>query len=319
MGKIDDIAAAYGTQTIITPFTPVIEDYLRTTVRCGLGWDAAWFYAIVQTKKGKRYGLTRGYEKASSSNFMSCNMLDDPSEISPRLFKRMYVGFCFHEKVKDKDMVIAQSAPSKHHFKVVIEPQRFHWQEENGEVDLHLTALGPAMRLFSPGGKINEETYYTSELCAVTGTVMGEEVSGFGGMDQAWLPHGIAWTQCKTYLYHESYWLVFANRYEDETTDYGIVGCGPGGWNLSYYVQNGVPVTSHDNEFRNTYAEAGYPSELDIRLGANHFKWTADCRLNEIKGHVQWMSGRMINLGEKKVPIASYSQFEYRPFGQFQQ
>ena len=273
-GYVDDIAMAHGTETIISSFNPVIEDYLRTTTRLGLGWDSAWIYAIVKTASGQRYSLTRGYEKASASMFMSCKMLDDTSEVSPRLFKRLYMGPILNQRIPDHDMVVVQSYPSKHNFKVEIKPNRYHWQEENGEVDLHLEALGPACRIISPGGRINEEMYYTSELCSVKGSIMGEEVTGFGGMDQSWLPHGIAWTQSKTYLYMESYWLVWANRYEDGTTDYGIAGCGPGGWNLSFYVRDGQPVFSNDNEFKVEYADAGYSTEMDIRLGANRFKWT---------------------------------------------
>jgi hypothetical protein len=214
-------------------------------------------------------------------------------------------------------MVQVKSYPSKHNFEINIEVNRFQWQEENGEVDLYFEALGPACRFLGPGGKINEELYYTSELCSVSGKVLGEEVSGFGGLDQSWLPHGIAWSQSKTYLYFESYWFTWANRYADGSTDYGIAGHGPGDWNLAFYVKDGQSYVSGDNEFKTKYAEEGYPLEVDIRLGSQRFKWTCDCRLNEIKGHVLWVNGQMINTSEKNLPIKSYSTFEFRPHGEF--
>jgi hypothetical protein len=52
-------------------------------------------------------------------------------------------------------------------------------------------------------------------------------------------------------------------------------------------------------------------------MGSKKFKWTCDCRLNEIKGFVLWVSGQMVNLEEKELPVESFSQFEFRPHGQF--
>ena len=315
---IDEIARAHGAETIITPFTPnAIDEYFRTTVRFGLGWDSAWIYTSVKTAAGQRYALCRGYEKASSSLFMSSKLLEDTRSVSPRLYKRLYIGPSTFDKVPDKEMIRIKSFPSKHNFQIDLEVNHFHWQEENGEVDLFFEALGPACRILSPGGRIKEDGYYTSELCTVTGTVLGEAVTGFGGLDQSWLPHGIAWGQCKTYLYLESYWFVWANRYADGSTDYGIAGHGPGNWSLAFYVKDGQPHVSNDNEFQIKYAEEGFPLEVDCRMGSRRFKWTCDCRLNEVKGHVLWINGQMINREIEDLPVESYSTFEYRPFGDF--
>ena len=315
---IDEIAKAHGTETIVTSFTPKsIEDYFRTTTRFGLGWDSAWVYAIVKTSGGQRYAFCRGYEKASSNLFYSCKLLGDTRSVSPRLHKRLYIGPGTFEKIPDKEMARVQSYPSKHNFQIDLEVNRFHWQEENGEVDLHFEALGPACRFLGPGARIKEDVFYTSELSTVSGTVLGETVTGFGGIDQSWLPHGIAWAQSKTHLYFESNWFVWANRYADGSTDYGVAGCGPGNWSLAFYVKDGQPYITNDVEFQAKYAEEGYPREVDCRMGSKRFKWTCDCRMNEIKGFILWVSGRMINREEEELPIETFSQFEFRPHGAF--
>ncbi len=43
-------------------------------------------------------------------------------------------------------MIELKSYPAKNNFKIELEVNRFHWEEENGEIALHFNALGPGFR-----------------------------------------------------------------------------------------------------------------------------------------------------------------------------
>ncbi len=316
--NLDETAKAYGTDTIISSFTPQsIEEYSRTTTRFGLGWDSAWIYCSLTSAGGQKYALMRGYEKTSSSLFMTNRLLEDTRGVSPRMYKSLYIGPSFFDQVPGQKTLRVKSYPSKHNFQIDLEAGRFHHQEENGNIDLFFESLGPACRFLIPGARIKEDLYYTSELCSVKGKVEGEEVTGFGGLDQAWLPHGIGWAQSKCYLYFEEYWLVWANLYADGSVDYGIAGYGPGGWSLGYYVRDGRPYPSNDNSYKMEYADEGYPLKAEFKLGSNEFKWSCNCRLNEVKGHVLHVNGQMMNTAVKEKPVDGFSWIEFRPHGAF--
>lgn len=309
----DDVARQYGTEIMAASFTPgSLEDYFRRTVRFGLIWDYGWLYAAVTSKGGQRYALHRGYEKASTNHVLTCKLQKDLSSVARKLYKHLYMGPAFFERLEEKNRILVTSYPARNNFKIEIEVNHFHWQEEEGAIDLQFEALQPACRWLNPGAGIQEDLYYTSELCQVTGTVLGEEVSGFGGLDQAWLPPGIGWTQCKIYQQIQDFWIVWANRYGDGSIEHGIGQYGAGGWNLGFFVQGGRPFISTDNVFLMTWAEEGYPLKADLEMGPHRFTWTCNSRLAEIKGVVLWANGQMVNTARKDTPVEGFSWIEFR-------
>ncbi len=310
----NDLAKDYGGKTFADSFTPTLEDYFRTTVRYGLAWDFAWFYATVTTAQGKIYNFCRGYEKTNSTLAMNTMLTNDPSAGAEPLFKRLFIGMILFEQLKDQEMITVRSIPAKHNFQFNIEPGRFHWQEENGELDLQMRTLGPALWFFTPGAKIKEDVYYTSELCRVTGTVMGEAVSGFGGLDQTWMPIGMGYIHGKLYKYLEESWISWANSYADGTYEYGVCFTGFDQWSCVFYCKNGESpyVATKQNDFSIQWTGDGVPQEVLIQSGPHHFKWTADARATELKEHMQWATGRMINLARNDTPVKSFSTNEYR-------
>jgi hypothetical protein len=155
--------------------------------------------------------------------------------------------------------------------------------------------------------------YYTSELCRVRGTVFGEAVSGFGGLDQAWMPMGMSYFQGIVYRCLHSYWFYWANRYADGSFDYGIAFRGPGDWNLCFYVDNGKTYVSTENESKRTWAAEGYPSQVDFKTPTHQFRFTCNSRTTPMpEFHVQWTTGHVINLAKKEKPIEGTCTVEYR-------
>lgn len=312
----EEVAQEVGAEVIGSYFTPQrIEEYYRTTERFGLTWDTGWIWGEVWTESGQRYTLCRGYEKASTNQILVCKLTDDLGRTSEKLYKHLYMGPMYFEMSADGEKVLLKSYPSKNNMKIELGVGTYHWEEENGEIDLHFDRLGPAFRFLSPAAATGEEVYYTSEVCRIEGVVQGEKVKGFGALDQAWLPPGVGWTQCKTYKYLQDYWIVFTNRYADGTIDYGISLYGAGNWNYGYYVDNGKATLSmENNRFDMTWAEEGYPKKASLKMGPVNLEWTVKSRMYEIKGNVIWAAGQMINLDKKEKPVESTSWVEFRSF-----
>ena len=156
--------------------------------------------------------------------------------------------------------------------------------------------------------------YYTSEQHKVSGTILGEAVSGFGGLDQCWLPAGVTWFQSKTFLNLYDYWFYWANRYADGSTDYGLAFHGPGNSNLCFYGDEGKASVSTETEveFNIRWAAEGYPEEINIKTGSHQFRWTCDSRATPMPQEaLGWTTGRVINLSKKDLPVEGNSNIEY--------
>jgi hypothetical protein len=310
----DEIAKEVGAVVIGTPLNvESIDHFFRTTEFFGLSYDTTWISGEVVATDGERFAFCRGYEKASTNLMLSQKLNEnDLSQKSEKLYKRLYMGPMSFDMAEGKEMVELKSYPSKNSFFINIELDRMHWREENGEIDLHYRPLKPAFHWVSPGAKTKEELYYFAQMNEINGKVQGKEVKGYGTIETAWLPPGIGWTQCKTYKYLQDYWIVFANRYADGTIEWGISQYGAGNWNCGFFVDNGKPYVSTDNEFNMKWSDVGYPLEGNLRMGPHKFKWVVKSRMFEIKGNVIWATGQMINLAKKESPTHRYSWIEFR-------
>ena len=303
----------FGYEVIAAPFTPgSISDYFRTTQKKGLEWAEGWLSVSLQSDNGQRYGFVRGYEKTSSNLILSFKMRDDLLDVSSKLFKKLYTGKIVFDLTDGQEAVVIKSNPSKHNFHIQLNVNKIHWKEESGDIDLQFESLGPAFGYYIPGGRIKEELYYTEELFRATGKVLGETVNGYGSLDQVWLPPGIDWFESKGFLFFEDQWIVWANRYPDGSTDYGLVISGPENWNICFYADGGEIYTPENNNIDIKWAEEGYPLKVDVAMDNNRlqFQWTCKQRILEVKDMGLWANGQMINLAKKNKPVEGYAWFE---------
>ncbi len=312
----DDIIKEYGVAPTIEAFTPSsLDDHARTSTRSGLVWDQAWLYTIVASADGQKYVLIRGWEKALTGMWLSSKLDSDIKKVSPRVFKSLYSGPINFDLDESSEMARIKSWPSKHGFQVDLYTDRIEWQEEKGALDLQWKTLGPAMRLSDLGGESHEGLVYTSEMFEVKGTLNGVAVSGLGGLDQAWLPPGIGWTQCKTYTHIQGVWIPWATRYDDGSVEYGVNAAGAGDWRWAFWVRNGEAYINASNSVEMTFGDAGgaqIPLEADVRHGDHRFRWIADGRADIIKGNMNWVSGKMINLATTASPVETFAWNEFR-------
>jgi hypothetical protein len=193
-------------------------------------------------------------------------------------------------------------------FHVSIRPQHYQWKEADGELELDFRALGPALKYFCPGER--EDALYTSEFCRVTGTLQGRPVKGFGGMDCAFGTPGVGWIQGKIYSRLEKYWIVWANRYEDESIEYGICFDGEGEFNLGFIVRDRT-VSISDCTIRMEHFDDGFPRQAHISIGDDRYLFQATARVSRIKAFMQWANGRMNSERDERKAVERFSWLEF--------
>jgi hypothetical protein len=295
-GGLDDrsgLDARWGTRTLVRAFTPVAETYHRTFRPHGLAHQGTWVWSCVADDSGQHYAITREFKVEATTLAVVSKLERDTGRSSPRLYNNLYLGIIYHAIDSADGCVRVASYPSKGAlpFSVEIQPQRYHHTEAGGGVDLRFVALGPAMEYFCPGEW--EDGLYASEFCEVTGTVQGNPVRGFGGMDIAWGPAGVGWTQSKIYSLLEEYWVVFVNEFDDGTREYGIAVDGVAEFSVGFLVRNGVPQHVGGATIAPQRGADGFPSAAEIRLGAECYRFATTARVAQIKGLMQWASGEM--------------------------
>jgi len=301
----------WGDRTLVRPFTPGAETYQRTYRPHGLAHQSSWLWSCVAEEDGRQYAVTREFKAEASTLVMVSRLEPGVERDSPRLYNNLYLGIILNDIDKGSGRVRVASYPAKgaQAFSVEIAPQSYRHTEADGEIDLTYRALGPAMQYFCPGG--GEDALYASELCEVEGTVQGKPVRGFGGMDIAWGPPGIGWTQSKVYTRLEEYWVVFANEFEDGGCEYGVAVDGAGDFSVGFLVRDGRPVHAAGARIETNRDAGGFPRSAVIDLGEARYNFSTGARVAQIKGFMQWGNGEMIEAAAERKASRRFAWIEY--------
>lgn len=293
-GTLDE---RWGARTLVRAFTPTAETYHRTSRPHSLAYQGTWLWSCVTDDAGRQYAITREFKVEATTLAVISKLEPQTGGNSQRLYNNLYLGIIQHHIDSAGGAVHVASYPAKSTlpFSIDIRPQHYHHAEAGGELDLDFSALGPAMEYICPGEW--EDGLYASEFCAVAGTIQGRPVRGFGGMDIAWGPPGIGWTQSKIYSLLEEYWVVFVNEFDDGKREYGIAVDGVGDFSVGFLVRNGVPQHLGGATIAMRRDAEGFPSHADIALGADHYRFATTARVAQIKGHMQWANGEMTQDG----------------------
>ncbi len=301
----------WGTQTLVRAFVPESRVYWRTYRPHGLAHQSTWVWACVCDEQGQQYAITREFKVEASTLAVISKLERGVERDSPRLYANLYLGIVEHDIDPASGRVSVRSYPSKGAlgFSVEIEPQRYRHSEAGGEVELEYRALGPALEYYCPGEL--EDGLYASELCSVEGTVRGARVRGFGGMDIAWGPPGIGWTQGKIYRLLEEYWVVFANEFADGGLEYGVAVDGAADFSVGFLVRDGYVVHAGRAEIQMERDAGGFPRQARIALGADRYEFRTAARVAQIKGLMQWASGEMARAGQPRAVRRRFAWIEY--------
>ena len=301
----------WGARTLVRAFTPTATTYQRTHRPHGLAHQSTWVWSCVADDAGQHYAITREFKAEATTLAMVSKLELNTERDSPRAYNNLYLGIVQHDIDAAHGRVRVRSYPAKGSlpFAVDIEPQRYQHTEAGGEVDLRFTALGPAMEYFCPGEL--EDGLYASELCEVAGTVLGKPVRGFGGMDIAWGPPGVGWTQSKIYTLLEEYWVVFVNELDDGSREYGVAVDGTADFSVGFLVRNGAVVHAGGATIAMRRSDDGFPAGATITLGAEAYDFVTTARVAQIKGLMQWANGEMVQPNRRHGVRRRFAWIEY--------
>jgi hypothetical protein len=149
---------------------------------------------------------------------------EDGLHIDPACFRAASGGKVVRKLEDGIDLYVGSQHPGGPGFTVELGPERVRWEESGGLVRLEGTLAGPGFHVYTPwpGGA----AYYTSLAYRAEGQILGEEVTGFVGMDQSYLPHGVDWNESPIWNRLQGAWIVFANEYEDGSIEWGHISHG---------------------------------------------------------------------------------------------
>ena len=240
-----------GTDTITYTWVPTLEEYYRVYQPHGMEYGMQNMWGIVSTDDGQPYFFTREIGKEVSIftfyNKVSGGM-ETPDE--PMFAGKLFSGYILHHLDESEGTVtIAPQFKGDDYFSLTIKPQSFHFIDAGGSVDLNFEVLAASHTWYCPGkyGAL-DDSMYRSEHARITGTINGERVTGFGGMDSEWVPVGVGLREAKRYAVIEKYWLVWTTEYEDGTVEGGVYVRGLGNNATPYYYRNGeafIPEKHH--------------------------------------------------------------------------
>jgi len=298
----------YGSKILAEAFQPSLPYYFRTHTPHNLVYQGSWLWSGVVDEDGNRYVCLREWKTEYTLNVLISKLDADPDAFAGRLYKRLNMGMIRFEKDEERQLIRVDPAFAPDAFRIRIQPQNFLWKDADGELDLEFAALGPALKYVCPGER--EDGMYMSEFCRVNGTLQGRKVKGFGGIDGAFGTPGVGWLQSKIYLLLEKYWIVWANRFEDQSLEYGICIDGEADFNQGFIVRDGKARISGCSIKMENFDD-GFPKRAEVNMGGEEYIFQTTARVSKIKGFMQWANGEMKQEGDKRKIVEAFSWMEF--------
>jgi hypothetical protein len=299
---------SFGSKVLAEAFHPTLQHYFRTYTPHRLTYQASWLWCGIQDEDANRYACLREWKTEYSFNVLVSKFENDPQKVGSRVYRRLNMGMIDFEMDQDQQAILVYPTFAPHAFHVTLRPQHFRWKDADGELDLEFRALGPALKYLCPGER--EDEMYMSEFCRVTGTLQGSPVKGFGGIDCSFGTPGIGWLQSKIYRLLEKYWIVWANRYDDDSVEYGICFDGEADFNLAFVVRDGT-VGISDCSIDMKEFDDGFPRQATVTMADEEYRFDTTARVSKIKGFMQWASGQMNREGDPRKIVERFGWLEF--------
>lgn len=191
---------------------------------------------------------------------------------------------------------------------VEVSPSEIHWSEE-GTLDLRGERVGSGLHWYLPGRDIG--MYYTSQIYEVTGSIYGEQVTGFVPFDPVYMAEGAALYAEKDVLQGQQLclaWYTWGTRWDDGTVEVGHTLTGHDQFGLCIATDSeGVTVqtTSVDADFE--WADNRYNvARVSFDVDGEGWEFVADPRgtqpdMGAIPNPQQ--EGLMQRVGETRSPV----------------
>lgn len=242
-----------GTQTINYLWKPRMEEYFREYKPHGLEYSMQNVWGLADGKSGKSYFWSREIGKELSTFVFWTRRDKNLEATSSVLFDQseIFSGYVMHFFDPKQELVhIEPQYPQGNYFTLDIKPGEMHFVDVNGKADLQYKSIVSETHTWYCPGEVGTlyDSMYRHEQMLITGTIDGDEVSGWGGLDSEWEPVGVGLRQAKRFAYLEKFWLPWYTEYEDGTFEAGCYVRGIGNHACQYLILDGkarIPKKHH--------------------------------------------------------------------------
>jgi hypothetical protein len=164
--------------------------------------------------------------------------------------------------------------PDEQSFHLDVTDDTLVWAE--GELcDLSGHALGPGMHFF--GVDRDWPFMYITRAFWMTGTVLGEAVSGIIWFDHGYWRERGEWKEQPFYTQRQVAWNVFSNHYEDGTHEWGHIVRGTGGIGACMVAGDDTAIAT-TGDFVSTFVldDQDYVAAARYTAGEHEWEFTAE-------------------------------------------
>lgn len=215
----------------------------------GVPLQTHWLYGSFQVSGTDRYyAALKHYNTSGTLALMMYEAEGRRDFTNVARAKQAYRGGCYAGEVDGRwGMWDYVSAPDDPEFTLNVDPDGTTQWVERGLIDVVGTQVGDLMQ--STVVDVRSPMTYTSRCTRVTGSVLGEEVTGFLFQDFHHLPAGRDWIATEFFNGVQGLWVVGATEYDDGGWDVTNFFWGRGGF-ASALVQRSEGERLASTDFR---------------------------------------------------------------------
>lgn len=316
-------AAGEYIQTVIGAYRPRVADLRPWDDKLGMQQESVYFYGGFVDEDGQQYAVERKFIGPMTGGLWLMTATGGEIALDPGAFrstrgeiKREFTDeqSRWHGQLMSVASTDGGVIPDAG-LEVVVTDDTITWTEGD-LVDVRGTLVGPGSQLNLPSSA--EPMLYLSHMYEVTGTARGKQVQGFVWNDHCYWPHGRDWKEYRFFRQLQHGWLVFVNRYDDGSVEWGHLCHGRDGMCFgTVHDENGVVASSTAPVFHATLDDDLYVPRATFDLGdGGTWEWTGPDALrltsfsNARPGGYRAQLGRVQRAGDTRGIVSEFSWLE---------
>jgi len=310
-------------ETVVGAYRPRVTELRPWDDKLGMQQESVYVYGGFVDEDGQQYAVERKFIGPMTGGLWLMKATGDEIALDPGAFattrgeiKREFTDerARWHGQLMSVTSASGEVIPDAG-LDLTITDDDIRWTEGD-LVDVRGTLVGPGAQFNLPSTA--EPMLYLSHMYAVTGTVRGKKVEGFVWNDYCYWPHGRDWKEYRFFRELQHGWLVFVNRYDDGSVEWGHLCHGREGMRFGVvHDADHVVTSSTDPTFHATLDDEQYVPRATFDLGdGDVWQWTgpAASRLtafsNARPGGYRAQLGRVQRAGDTRRIVNEFSWLE---------
>lgn len=237
-------------QAVVDSYQPKLRDLHPSDLRHGLQLQVQYFYGGLRDSDGNTWMLERKFCGPMTGGIWLMSDATGAIALHPQAInatrgesirtiepdRRVWTNHLMHK-------LAPRYGITSHPMTIELDDEGIVWHE--GELfELSGKLQGPGFQHYMPARE--EPLFYTTQIYWVTGVVDGKPCDGFIGLDHGYFAAGKEWKEYRYFSDLELSWGVFANRFADNSTEYGVLVKGRQGWSGAATFANGELIAKSD-------------------------------------------------------------------------